>query len=235
MTTNSTNDIVYNLTSINGNQINSINNFNMSHSTHVDINTIVTNAKNDKRFHKLLNLCIKYDIHLFNQFESVYSLIPISNLLIQSNMKQRNLTLEFGTKIREIALNNNSTNTQINWLVEIENINLQYKKKFKEIEIIDYILKNIFTDELLLQMCCIQSNHQISTSQFVINSINKSSDEKLSEKLKKKSNNKSSDEKLSEKKLEKKVESGNLNLCKNKLIKRSLKTESSKYIAVYSN
>ena len=218
MTTNSTNDIVYNLTSINGNQINSINNFNMSHSTHVDINTIVTNAKNDKRFHKLLNLCIKYDIHLFNQFESVYSLIPISNLLIQSNMKQRNLTLEFGTKIREIALNNNSTNTQINWLVEIENINLQYKKKFKEIEIIDYILKNIFTDELLLQMCCIQSNHQISTSQFVINSINKSSDEKLSEK-----------------KLEKKVESGNLNLCKNKLIKRSLKTESSKYIAVYSN
>ena len=31
----------------------------------VDIQTIVQNAKNDKRLFKLLNLCIKYNIHIF--------------------------------------------------------------------------------------------------------------------------------------------------------------------------
>ena len=128
----------------------------------VDIETIIANAKNDKRFHKLLTLCIKYDIHLFNQVNNICTILDINNLLEQSENKQKQLTIELSEKILNLA-NKGPTN---DWLVDIENIYIEYRKKHKDIQIIIYVLKNIFNDNLLQGLCCItsssSSNKQLS-------------------------------------------------------------------------
>jgi hypothetical protein len=134
----------------------------------VDIKTIVTNAKNDKRFHKLLSLCIKYDIHLFNQYNDVCTLLSIDNLLLQANEKQKFLTKELSEKINEIS-KNGPVNT---WLLDIENTYTQYKKIFKEIEIIDYVLKNIYNDKQLEELCCIKNTNNISSQNNTTNLSN---------------------------------------------------------------
>ena len=120
----------------------------------VDIDTIISNAKNDKRFHKLLTLCIKYDIHIFNQSNNICTILDINNLLIQSEDKQKKLTVELSEKIFKIS-NNGPIN---DWLVDIENIYIEYRKKFKDIQIIIYVLKNIFNDNLLQTLCCITNS-----------------------------------------------------------------------------
>lgn len=126
---------------------------------HVDIQTIVKNAKNDKMFNKLLTLCIKYDIHIFNQCNNLCTILTIDNLLSQSNERQRQLTSELSIKILELTKEKNNE-----WLIEIENIYIQYRKKFKDIEIIVYILKNILNDDLLQTLCCVQNNSTSSSS-----------------------------------------------------------------------
>ena len=137
---------------VNNNNINnnSINDDVISYQ--VDIKTIIANAKSDKRFYKLLNLCIKYDIHLFNQYNDLSTLVKIENLLSQCDKKQTELTKQLSEKIMDIS----NTGPSVSWLVDIENINTQFKKKFKEIEIIIYILKNIYDDEILKKLCCIE-------------------------------------------------------------------------------
>ena len=157
MISNLTNNMIVYLTTtktrnnedqLNVNHINDVNDVNQ-----VNIDTIITNAKNDKRFHKLLTLCIKYDIHIFNQCNNVCTILDIDNLLTQSNEKQKNLAIELSTKILEISSNGPSND----WLIDIENIYIQYRKKFKDIEIIIYVLKNIFNDNLLQSLCCISN------------------------------------------------------------------------------
>lgn len=133
----------------------------------VDINTIISNAKNDKRFHKLLTLCIKYDIHIFNQTNNTCTILDIENLLTQSENKQKQLTIELSEKILKLG-NDGPTN---DWLVDIENIYIEYRKKFKDIQIIIYVLKNIFNDNLLQTLCCITNSS--STSKQLSNSNKK--------------------------------------------------------------
>lgn len=149
MITSLTNNMISSLTSINNDTIN-----NQKNIPQVDIKTIVSNAKSDKRFHKLLNLCIKYDIHLFSQSSNICSLLNTDNLLSQCNLKQKSLTKELSEKINVIS----DSGPSIAWLVDIDNIYTQYKKKFKEIEIITYVLKNIYNDESLEKLCCITNN-----------------------------------------------------------------------------
>jgi len=133
---------------------------NMDDQIQVDIDTIISNAKNDKRFHKLLTLCIKYDIHIFNQSNNVCTILDINNLLIQSEDRQKKLTLELSEKISKL-----SRDGPINdWLVDIEYIYIEYRKKFKDIQIIIYVLKNIFTDNLLQTLCCITNTSSSSNS-----------------------------------------------------------------------
>jgi hypothetical protein len=202
MINNLTNNMITSLTSIhNKNKIIDENIF------QVDINTIVINAKSDKRFHKLLSLCIKYDIHLFNQCNEICTLLSIENLLQQSDQKQCDLTKELSKKILDIS-NNKSSNT---WLIDIDNIYVQYKKKFKEIEIIVYVLKNMYNDDLLEQLCCIK-NKKISTTS---NSQNNAS---------------SSNTKYDTNQINNSNSNSNLNT---KLIKK--KEKQSKFIAIYSN
>jgi len=126
---------------------------NIEHKNIVDIETIINNAKNDKRFHKLLTLCIKYDICIFNQFNNKCTLLDINNLISQSIEKQKQYVIELSTKILEISLKSHSENL----LVDVDNIYIQYRKKFKEMEIIIYVLKNIFNDDILQSLCCVTS------------------------------------------------------------------------------
>jgi len=157
MTTNLTNNIISNLTSV---YLNNTTDDNINIKKQIDLKTIVANAKNDKRFHKLLSICIKYDIHLFNQCNDICKLLSIENLLLQANQKQKNLTKELSDKINEISTNG-PTNS---WLIDIDNTFSYYKKLFKEIEIIDYVLKNIYNDKQLEDLCCIKNIQQNSSN-----------------------------------------------------------------------
>jgi hypothetical protein len=116
---------------------------------HVDIKTILANAKNDKRFHKLLVLCIKYNIHIFNYHNNTCSLLSVNEILLKCDNKQKILTKELADKIMNIYI----TGSQNGWLVDIENIYIQFKKKFKEINVIVYLLKNIYDDQTLEKLC----------------------------------------------------------------------------------
>jgi hypothetical protein len=160
MSNNLTNSMISILTSVKQCEDQNKNTKNIESIYQVDIKTIVTNAKNDKRFHKLLSLCIKYDIHLFNQYNDVQTLLSIENLLLQATKKQRDLTKELSEKINEIS-KNGPNNT---WLLDIDNTYAQYRKLFKEIEIIDYVLKNIYNDKQLEELCCIKNINQQSSS-----------------------------------------------------------------------
>lgn len=130
----------------------------------VDFKTIIANAKNDKMFNKLLTLCIKHDIYLFNQYNNLCSILNIDNLLLQSNEKQKYFAGELSKKILEISVNNSNNE----WLIEIENIYIQYRKKFKDIEVIIYILKNIFSDSILQSLCCVQINSNLNSTKLII-------------------------------------------------------------------
>ena len=143
----------------------------------------------------------------WNQCNEICTLLSIENLLQQSDQKQCDLTKELSKKILDIS-NNKSSNT---WLIDIDNIYVQYKKKFKEIEIIVYVLKNMYNDDLLEQLCCIK-NKKISTTS---NSQNNAS---------------SSNTKYDTNQINNSNSNSNLNT---KLIKK--KEKQSKFIAIYSN
>jgi hypothetical protein len=189
----------------------------------VDIQTIVQNAKNDKRFFKLLNLCIKYKIHIFDQQSDSHTLLNNNNLVDQSNEKLKELSKDLSKKINELSDVSN------NLYIDIDNVYNQYKKKCKDIELIIYILKNIFDDTSLKNLCCIYQN---ITSSYT-NSIKKNSE--ISE---------SQDKSVIDENGEKNLEPKNSELAKkqksdkvdkdDKCSKRS-KNKLSKYIAIYSN
>jgi hypothetical protein len=126
----------------------------------IDIKIIILNSKTDKIFHKLLNLCIKYDIQLFNQTNNNCILYEIKNLLAQCEVKQKNIIDELSNKINELKLLGPS-NT---WLLDVDKIYTEYKKKLKDIEIIIYILKNTYDDTTLMNMCCSKINNSSSSS-----------------------------------------------------------------------
>lgn len=149
MSNNLTNNIITNLTLINSDSNDEL-------KYQIDLNSIVFNAKNDKTFHKLLTICIKYDIHLFNQSKDICSLLSIENLLNQINNKQKILTSNLSNELKNI-------NSE--WLVNIDNIYNIYKKKLKDLELISYILKNIFNDNLLQKLCCYNNENSSDNTQ----------------------------------------------------------------------
>jgi len=135
----------------------------------VDIKTIVTNAKRDKRFNKLLRLCINYEIQLFNQCNEICTLFDIKFLIVETYTKQKILTLEMAKRIEKISSTYDEDIDQIDIFVEIENIYSEYKKKFKEIEVILYDLKNIYNDDILTNLCCIKMNNSSSSQDNELN------------------------------------------------------------------
>lgn len=221
MSNNLPNNIISSLTVINNNDLNyDVNINNLIYQ--VDIKTIVDHAKSDKRFYKLLNLCIKYDIHLFNQYNDTSSLVTIDQLLIQVDKKQAELTKQLSEKLMEISLKGPSDS----WLIDIENINSQFKKKFKEMEIIIYILKHIYDDETLKKMCCIEVKQN--------NLSNQNSSPGLSSSIAVTQNSSTNVNTNSTLGLGITGKSKNTNEKKQN-INKSDKEKTSKYIAVYSN
>lgn len=221
MSNNLPNNIISSLTIINNNDLNyDVNTNNLIYQ--VDIKTIVDHAKSDKRFYKLLNLCIKYDIHLFNQYNDTSSLVTIDQLLIQVDKKQAELTKQLSEKLMEISLKGPSDS----WLVDIENINSQFKKKFKEMEIIMYILKHIYDDETLKKMCCIEVKQN--------NLSNQNSSPGLSSSIAVTQNSSTNINTNSTLGIGITGKSKNTNEKKQN-INKSDKEKTSKYIAVYSN
>jgi hypothetical protein len=73
-------------------------------------------------------------------------------MLSQCDLKQKTLTIELAEKIADIGKNG----TKNGWLIDIDTIHTEYTKKFKEIEIIIFCLKNKFNDETLENLCCLQ-------------------------------------------------------------------------------
>ena len=126
-------------------------NINSNNTNIVDLNTIIYNAKNDRRFHKLLGLCIKYDIHIFDKNNNNCILVNIDNLILQSENKQKKIIKDLADNISNLY----NIGTVNGWFVEIENTYIKYKKKIKDIDIIIYILKNIYNNGILKKLCCI--------------------------------------------------------------------------------
>ena len=207
MSSNLTNNMITSLTNI-SNNISSNNGIQNEYINRVDIKTIVSNAKKDKRFYKLLNLCIKHGIHLFNQYHEICTLLSNDNLIKQAEQKQRQLSIDFSTVVSDISNNNEPSKL----LVDIETSYNDYKKKFKEIEVIIYVLKNTYDDTAFEELCCIKTNintnnnsssntsispsvisssqtqqaineqtHTVSTNSIVINSLDQSIVSKASE------------------------------------------------------
>jgi len=190
---NSTQNIIMNNNLTTNNIINSLtfiadNSNNDENIAKVDISKIVVNAKNDKRFHKLLTLCIKCDIHLFNQYNDMCTMLSVSNLIEQNNMKKKNLISELSDNISKI--NNNANNNNLNELfIDIDNSFTLLKKKYKELEIIHYVLTNVYTDEILESLCCImtsigsssQNNSSIENTKIKKNKEEKCKEEKCKE------------------------------------------------------
>ena len=210
MSNNLTNNMISSLTCM-SNNLASNNDSPTEYINKVDIKTIVSNAKKDKRFYKLLNLCIKHGIHLFNQYNEICTLLSNDNLIKQAEDRQRQLSIDFSNSVANISIKNDSGNL----LADIETIYTGYKKKFKEIEVIIYILKNTYDDIAFEDLCCIKTN---------INLINTSSNSSISP-----SNITSSQTTLETLSTTVKTKSSETNKKINK------KEKLSKYIAIYSN
>ena len=128
--------------------------YNIENISKVDINTIISNAKNDRRFNKLLGLCIKYDIHIFYQNNDKCVLVDVDNLLLQSQHKQKNLTKDLADNINVIYTNSSENGI----FFDIESLYNKYKKKIKDIDLIIYILKHIYDNNILENLCCIKED-----------------------------------------------------------------------------
>lgn len=138
----------------------------------IDIKILVSNAKIDKRFNKLLNLCIKYDIQLLNQNNNVCYLYKIDYLLNQCNQKQNQLLQKLINKINNINSNENFKEKYLN----IEYYYNNFKKEIKDLDIIIYILKNSYDDNSLSYICNNQiiNNNSSSSSSIKEKQINSS-------------------------------------------------------------
>jgi len=186
----------------------------LKNNLRIDIPTMKKNAENDELFCKLLITCRKFKIDIFNQ--STCMLLNSTTILNQCNEIQKTMTRELSEKINNIYVKGQSNG----WLIDIDNIYTQYKKKFKDIELIIHILKNIFNDEILGNLCCVPSlNNSLST-----NSQNLYSTSSNKQEIK------------TENKSEHRSEIYEQELKETKKVKTTHKKENmSKYIAVYSS
>lgn len=167
------NNIISNLIIVNKND----DKYDINNNIIIDLDTIIKNVKNDKRFYKLINLFIKYEIHFCKQYKNISLLISIEDLLIQIVNIQNKLTKELAESILEISEKKSTDILDNSLFVDIEYIYNKFKKKLKEIEIIIYILKNIYTNNDLQKLCCIsQKNNSNSTT--ISTSINYNTNDK---------------------------------------------------------
>jgi hypothetical protein len=206
-------------------------------SSNFDISAILFNAKINKTFNKLLNLCIKYDIKLFDidQINTWY-IRPVNDIITLIINKRNIFTIELSENIKNLT----KIQHQLNFIETIDNNVNDYKKKIKDFEILFYLFNNIYNDCELKKICNKDDNHNNNNEYIKIQ-------EKYNNILKPlsnyydKSNNDLNDNNKSNNDLNDNNKSNNDlndNNSNNNKVNRQLyllKPKNNKYIAEYSN
>lgn len=126
-------------------------------SSKFDISSILFNAKINKTFNKLLNLCIKYDIKLFDiDNKNIWFIRSVSDILSLIIKKRHIYTIELSDSIKNLT----TIQHQLNFIETIDNNVNEYKKKIKDFEILFYLFNNIYTDEELNKICNKDKNYE---------------------------------------------------------------------------
>lgn len=129
-------------------------------SSNFDISAILFNAKINKTFNKLLNLCIKYDIKIFDiDTLNIWYIKPVNNILSIIIDKRNKFTIELSDSIKNLT----TIQHQMNFIEIIDNHVNDYKKKIKDFEILFYLFNNIYTDDELKKICNKDKNYVDNT------------------------------------------------------------------------
>ena len=125
-------------------------------SSNFDISSILFNAKINKTFNKLLNLCIKYDIKIFDiDNMNIWYIKSVNNILSIIIDKRNIFTIELSDSIKNLT----TIQHQMNFIEIIDNHVNDYKKKIKDFEILFYLFNNIYTDDELKKICNKDNNY----------------------------------------------------------------------------
>lgn len=138
-----------------------------------DIPSILLNAKINKTFNKLLNLCIKYEIKIFDiDSSNIWYIQSIKNIITIINNKKNKLTLELSINIGKLV--DEKINIYNNCILDnIDNLVNDYKKKIKDLDILYYLFNNIYTDEELKKICNMDNvnNDNNMDNNYLVNNI----------------------------------------------------------------
>lgn len=124
-----------------------INNYceNINNNINFKISTLILNSKINKTFGKLLKLCIKYDVQLFNNNNNSYYIRDNKDILFDVINLKHKLVNKYSNNIID-KINNEK------YIDEMDNLYLELKKSLKEIEILKYLLGDIYNDNELKKM-----------------------------------------------------------------------------------
>ena len=124
-----------------------INNYcgNITNNINFKISTLILNSKINKTFGKLLKLCIKYEIQLFNNDNNTYNIRDNNDILFDViDLKKKSIN-KYSNDIL-ICMNNEK------YIDELDNLHYELKKTLKEIDILKYLLRDIYNDIELKKM-----------------------------------------------------------------------------------
>lgn len=122
-----------------------------------NITKILSNCKINKTFNKFIKLVITMQISLFDKnTKDIKSHNKILNTCV---MKKRELIVNFSTKTMIYSLKENSIEL-------IENDFLKLKQNIENIELIIYMLKNIYIDDKILKEMFIQPKKKIYIDEY---------------------------------------------------------------------
>jgi hypothetical protein len=124
-----------------------INNYcgNITNNINFKISTLILNSKINKTFGKLLKLCIKYEIQLFNNDNNTYNIRDNNDILFDViDLKKKSIN-KYSNDIL-ICMNNEK------YIDDLDNLHYELKKTLKEIDILKYLLRDIYNDIELKKM-----------------------------------------------------------------------------------
>lgn len=129
----------------------------INETTYINIKKIITNAKLDKTFQKILKLCNKYNVHIFSKNEdndTFWIINSIENINIQINKKSDILNNNYLTDM--ININDQPISVKIVLMDKLYN---DYKKKLKDLELLLSLININYTDESFINLCCDNLNN----------------------------------------------------------------------------
>jgi len=197
-------------------------------SSNFDISAILFNAKINKTFNKLLNLCIKYDIKIFDiDNMNIWYIKSVNDILTLIIDKRNIYTIELSNTIKNLT----TIQHQMNFIEIIDNHVNEYKKKIKDFEILFYLFNSIYTDDELKKICNKDTNNDDNNNEYI------KIEEKYNNILKPLSNNITTDTLCDNNKdIDKKDSSDKNNKLSPKVsMTYLLKPRNNKFIAEYSN